>query len=469
MLLTALISTPLTAVAQDTPEIPAPPPDQSQPEPTPAESAAAEPDARASAADASTSMATPTASGDVNRGNRNHRIAPTPSGETGLIRVMSADGAEERTIRLGFGLDFFSTSDFIRQGDDASRVGGTIGISGSPIDHLELWLNLRAQSANSSLTSPRLLQTQGDMTLGAKGFFDVTQWISVGADLSLGFLSGVGDNLFDPSGTQFGMSALATADLSKTETKAPVRIHLNFGFLIDGSESLLEVEDPENPERIVQIEHTNAERFALGISDFHRLRGGIAVEVPVKYVTPYLEYSLEIPLSYLATPGVVISARERNQGLTLAQAVDEDRGTLARPAVQRVLPQRLTPARSVGFVAVFSDGVTAKRWMSWEEYRAGPSGLAGAIVAELADEVERKILDRSMPPPGRVIARNGDGMWPVSTFPLWKKSVSCWSSYQRAEASKAIARSPTSAPSGTPPRPRNRCVAKTRSGPSGTT
>jgi OOP family OmpA-OmpF porin len=320
---------PALALAQATPDIPAPPPPPA-PAPVPTPTAIPAPTPTAAPAEATPAPAVPAPAPSVAAptpaaADRAPEAAPTPTGgrrvagrlavnpegNTGLLRVAAAESVGPRLIRLAFGLDFFSAGSLFEPDDGQSRVGGTLSISGSPIDYLELWLNTRAVSAKNNLTNPQLLQSLGDLSLGVKGFYPVAKLASVGADLQVRFLSGVGNTSFDFGATQI-----------------PLRGHLNIGFVLDNSYKLI----PEGTQL------SEAERFALGINDFNRFTIGFGVEVPVKYVTPYLEYNVDFPLGYLANPGVVVSANALRTAQTVVDSAD-----IARPAVQRVIPQVITP------------------------------------------------------------------------------------------------------------------------------
>lgn len=253
----------------------------------------------------------------------------SPGGETGLYRVASAETVTPGLIRLAFGLDFFRVGGLFRPDDGHSQVGGVLSISGAPIEYVELWLNTRAQSNSNDFTSPQLLQSQGDVTLGVKGLYPVADLATLGVDLQLKMLSGIGSAAIDFGASQFQARALLTTDLMKAKERIPFRGHLNVGFTLDNSDSLI----PENTAL------TNAERFALGISDFNRVTLGVGVEVPVPYVTPYIEYTVEFPIDYLATPGIIIASN----ALRPAQTTPGVSNDIARPAVQRVIPQRITP------------------------------------------------------------------------------------------------------------------------------
>jgi len=347
--LTLLLATlaPIAAYAQDTPEIPFDPAPTPKPRPTPSPIDAPQPEAEAMPMLRSSGGADEPPAPDgvvetpveteapeeeeapsVGRESAT-RLAPSYSAETGVLRTIAAEGPEAGSVRLLFGIDFFSSSSFFRADDSASRVGGVLGVAFVPINHLELWINTRAQSTQSTLTRPQLIQSLGDVSIGAKGFFRVGDAVSLGADMQGTFLAGVGSQSFDAA--QLTLRALATFDLSRTESQIPIRAHLNLGGVIDGSSNLV-------PQQL-----SDAESFAQSAGDFSRFTTGISVEVPVRYVTPYLEYTLEVPVGYLATPGIILTGATQ-QALRTTQvsgaSIASDPG---RPGLGRVMPQRLTP------------------------------------------------------------------------------------------------------------------------------
>lgn len=249
-------------------------------------------------------------------------------------------------LRLSLGLDFFSASGVIRNEDDATRIGGVLALSGAPIDYLELWLNVRVASAESSLNEPQLLQTVGDLGFGAKGFYPVADILSLGAEVQLDVLTDIGGAGY--GGVRVQPRFLTTLDLQKLPKPFPFRTHFNVGYLYDGSEDLAD-------EGL-----TLAEQFALGVSTFDRLVAALSVEAPLRWVSPYLEYSIEIPLAYRATPGVILEP----DGLQPKQAVADDP---ARPATVRVMPQRLTPGVRVTALRDFTFDVAVEIGLTPDE------------------------------------------------------------------------------------------------------
>src|SRR6185369_6220116 len=78
-----------------------------------------------------------------------------------------------------------------------------------------------------------------------------------------------------------------------TTLPVPVRIHGNLGFIIDGTGDLI-------PQRTLTAE----EEFALGVNKYNRITFGLGVEVPLPTVTPYIEYTLGVPVG-IASTGLV--------------------------------------------------------------------------------------------------------------------------------------------------------------------
>jgi outer membrane protein OmpA-like peptidoglycan-associated protein len=348
LMLVAAACVPLHAYGQGTPDIPPAPPPAPEPKPQPRPKPKAEPapepeakpppeappprkpEAKPAAGVAATDAGGARPAEKDREKEPSGRQVVSPTGETGLFRIASAETVDPGLVRLSLGIDFFKVGSFIEPDDGHAMVGGTLAISGSPIRYLELWLATRFQSNQNNLTTPQLLQSQGDLTLGVKGYYPIADLATVGLDLQLSFLNGIGSASFDFGATAFHVRALLTSDLYKATEKVPVRLHLNLGFLLDNSGNLIED----------GAALTNAERYALGISDFNRVTLGLGVEVPVKYVTPFIEYSVEFPISYLATPGIVITGNGLSPNQTPAPPVAD---TIARPAYQRVVPQRITP------------------------------------------------------------------------------------------------------------------------------
>ena len=254
------------------------------------------------------------------------RVAVSASGSTGLLRVNAANSVRPGLIRVGFGVDFFAVDSFFETDDNHNRVGAVLSLSGAPIDYLEAWLNVRASSNRNDQTDPSLLQTQGDVAFGLKGYYPLSDLFSVGADVQLTFLSGIGSSAFDFGATEVRFRGLFTSDFTTSSLQLPLRAHLNVGYIADNSDALL-----DDGQQLTQ-----AERFALGISDFSRVSVGFGLEAPLKYVTPYLRIHRRV--SGLA-PVLRHPRRGRRRQNARGRAVLADRpGRAARDCDRRRTP-----------------------------------------------------------------------------------------------------------------------------------
>lgn len=201
---------------------------------------------------------------------------------TGLFRNAQATGQTPGTFGLSLMTEFYRGADTVRQGDDARRFIGHLGFTWTPIDHLEVFTTLSARATTNTLGRPELIQSVGDLSLGAKGFGEVAPGIHLGGLLRLNFPAGANQVGFDFGAMGVDILALFTADL-RTLADAPVRLHLNVGYLVDRSANLF----PFALERV--------ERFGHNIYDYNRVHLGFGVDVPLDYVTPSLEWTTQFP------------------------------------------------------------------------------------------------------------------------------------------------------------------------------
>ncbi len=241
------------------------------------------------------------------------------NGSLGLMRTTYAGSSVSQMFRVSFMTDFFSAGGFLCNADtpcddnttedEHSHVGAFFGLNATPFSFLEAYGGIRTYANSNTLGSPALLQVLGDTTLGVKLFtpFRIGNTLTVGGDLRLLLLNGAGDVGVSGAGTSAEFVALATADLRKIKGKgagAPVRIHLNLGYRIDNSgelvadvEKLRAERDPDKSGGLPRIPISRIERFGLGINrvDFFQLRLGL--DVPYRWIQPYMEYNVDIPVN----------------------------------------------------------------------------------------------------------------------------------------------------------------------------
>jgi outer membrane protein OmpA-like peptidoglycan-associated protein len=243
----------------------------------------------------------------------------TINGSTGLLRTAYAGSSAAGLFRVSFLFDWFTANGFLCNADtpcgptavedSASHVGAFFALNATPLEFLEAYALIRTYANANDQSSPGLLQVLGDTTLGLKPYlpFRLANNLTFGADIRLLLLNGAGDVGVSGAGTSAEFMALATSDFRKIDGKgigAPFRIHFNAGYRVDNSGKLVEdVEtlraqrDPETSGGLARIPVSRIERFGLGINrtDFFQLRLG--VDVPWRWVQPYVEYSVDIPVN----------------------------------------------------------------------------------------------------------------------------------------------------------------------------
>jgi OmpA-OmpF porin, OOP family len=218
-----------------------------------------------------------------------------PGGEIGLINVMEASGCEVGTMRLSFHIGFFSSDSFLKTNKDwadysESQVIGKLGLSYTVLPYLEVFANLRNASNKNSASKPTLLQTQGDLEFGAKGFYRVLPYLNVGLDLGFGFVNGIGEVTPQLNGTRIRTDLLGSFDMRPLMPQIPLRAHLNVGMIWENSSNLKE-----------NRQLSTIEEYALNVSRYNRAVLGIGIDAPLPYaepfaIVPFVEYSMQFPL-----------------------------------------------------------------------------------------------------------------------------------------------------------------------------
>lgn len=218
----------------------------------------------------------------------------SPGGETGLVRVHEAFGGPPMSMRLSLHGGFFSSSTFLNYLDESgyseSNVQGKLGLSFTPIEYVEAFIGLRSTSNKNSGSRPQLLQTQGDLTLGAKGIYPVLPYLGIGLDAAVTFTNGIGDVAPAFDATNFQVGLLFSFDARGVAPDVPIRAHLNAGFILENTEAL------EGNRQLTWVE-----QYALGIGGFHRVALGLGIDAPLPYadpvgITPFIEYTVELPI-----------------------------------------------------------------------------------------------------------------------------------------------------------------------------
>ena len=239
--------------------------------------------------------------------------APTLGGSVGLFRVKTAEAQRTHSFRIGLHINGFQQDNFLiagsngQKGDSNGRVMGDLTIGYTPWKYIELYIGIfnssnRNVRTDSARTDPEVILSLGDLALGIKGRYTVAKFIDIALNLDVRFLNSVSGISFDGKSTNFAVDAIATFDVRRAtasrKTPIPLRFHVNFGFLLDNSLSLLPAGQCAFSTRTDScIASRVVETFAYGIGT-NRLRIALAAEAPivVKHVGigPFVEYAANI-------------------------------------------------------------------------------------------------------------------------------------------------------------------------------
>jgi outer membrane protein OmpA-like peptidoglycan-associated protein len=222
---------------------------------------------------------------------------PSLSGPIGLYRVSTAEVGPVDHLRLALHGQFFHASDFLVQGDQDTRLGGTFSFGFTPYKYVELFgalltsSNRNSRPPEANRRDPELIKSFGDLILGGKGVYPVARGLTVGGELGLEFLSAISDLAFSPSSTSLWVGPLATYDL-RPATGVPLRFHANVSYYLDNSRNLYDFTGTTIFTREVAM-------FAYGIAD-SRVRFALGVDAPLEQLTApvplqlFAEYHLEV-------------------------------------------------------------------------------------------------------------------------------------------------------------------------------
>ena len=263
---------------------------------------------------------------------RTVRRAPGATGSVGVLHVLSADLGRQGLLRLSGLGEYFDRGDFPVIGASDTRSAGTFALSYVAFDWLELYGSYSATANTNSTSSPNLIASLGDFGVGAKLAGRLSRAFYGGLDLhAMSYASPVNQKLRG-SAAAISSQLIGTVDLREA-ADWPLRLHGNLGAVFDNTRHVLTGEPLDA-----------AEQYALAINRYHRLTLGVAAEVPLPIVTPFVEYGVRLPL-----------------GVEGGLLVGPD-GVLV--PLRRVLPQmvtagmKITALRDVTFTAGLDLGLT---------------------------------------------------------------------------------------------------------------
>lgn len=249
----------------------------------PAEAPAAEPAEPAEAADATEDAEAPAAIAmpDIDD-PLVFDAGPSLTSATGLAHMYTAHGLPVGQFGLSLWTEYFSGNDVVRSGDNTRRFVGHLGLSWTPIENLEAFVELSARATTNTLGDPELIQSVGDTSFGAKGFGEPVPGVHFGGLLRINMPAGANSVGLDLSALNLDILALVTLDM-RDLAEIPLRFHVNGGYVLDNSAQLFPF----------VLERT--ERFGHNVYDYDRIHLAFGIDAPVQYITPFIEYQLDIP------------------------------------------------------------------------------------------------------------------------------------------------------------------------------
>lgn len=212
-------------------------------------------------------------------------VAPNTLGQVGLVRTTSALIEDTGTAWLGLSGRVFATPDFVLDGttDVATFLEGQGSLGLALFRVLELSLQTRAGGVLSSArTQPTT--SLGDATLGLKGGWSFGL-VGVGVSARLGLPSRAAKVGFDLGNVAAAGAGLVTLDL--LEIGLPLRVHLNGGYQLQPGRFAADI-NANNPNF---LEGEDGALIAMAAQQwfFDSVHAGVGVEVPLPFLTPFVE------------------------------------------------------------------------------------------------------------------------------------------------------------------------------------
>jgi outer membrane protein OmpA-like peptidoglycan-associated protein len=263
--------------------------------------------------------------------------APTLTGGVGLMRTLTGDSGRPGSVRAGLHIGGFQqdrllvSGNAINPGDTNSRFTGDLTLGYTPWKYLELYLGIyNASNQNDrndpGRSDPNVILALGDLALGAKARYPVTPFIDLALHAAVRFLASASGIGFEGGATSAAFDAVASWDLrhNRRTEKVPLRLHLNFGYLLDNSRALLPAgECAASTSNDTCIRSRVVETFAHGIGS-PRLRLALAADAPITIkrvvgLQPFFEYHLDVAVG---DGDLTLLNALRNDGVVGADRVD---------------------------------------------------------------------------------------------------------------------------------------------------
>lgn len=231
----------------------------------------------------------------------------TLTGTTGLLHMPEAGSGPPGTFGFGVHGTWFTYTDYLIYKDENTGMWGDVNIRVTPLSFLEVHYGIQTSANYNNKEYPTLFQTLGDMDLGTKWFISPLDWWTLGLDIRMLMLNSVGEVSMDWSGTSVGFDLVSSMDFTAIDDNAPIRLHVLVGYLFDNAANLIEDIEKDNGGCGTDRDHDGnvdyqgclspVERTALGVDRNDQFRLGLGVDALLPYVSPMVEYMLEVPVN----------------------------------------------------------------------------------------------------------------------------------------------------------------------------
>jgi OOP family OmpA-OmpF porin len=349
----------------------------------------------------------------VPEGDLYERVAASAvGGPVGLFRTLTGDAGRSNSFRVGLHFGVFLQRSFLISGNDTTpsdanaRFTGDLTVSYTPWKYIEAYFALfNTSNKNERIdplrTDPEVILSLGDLAIGVKGRVPVARFFDLALHLGVRFLNGVNVITFQGDSTNFAVDAIGSFDVRHLHAKIPLRFHVNIGYYLDNSLSILPPgqcslstgNDPCIRSRVVETFAYN-----LGTS---RVRLALAADAPIAIRSVGFQPLFEYHLDYAVADG------DRTVAQALAGEVS-DRRLTNRIGQALTLGLRLRPIAGLVLDAGVDVGVTSPGFQygsvlpEWNVLLGAAYAYDGTVSVRKTKVVTKTILREVSPVEGKI-------------------------------------------------------------------
>ena len=253
------------------------------------------------------------------------RRANTYYGAVGGIHVIEAGSGAPQSFRLQLATDFFFKNDYLFNHDRTRYVGGSLSLSVTPIEHLELSAAATTRSLRSKRPANALepfgdtsevFQTLGDPYFDVKSYGEVAHGVTLGADVSVQVLTKADTESVRYAGMSGSARANLSLDLREMRARVPLELRFNAGYVFDQSHKVVKdlerkrlstllasgvSQDTSGRDEFRQLA-LRSERYAYNVNRVDQATLAVGLEAPLELskrvaLHPIAEWELWIPVN----------------------------------------------------------------------------------------------------------------------------------------------------------------------------